>query len=87
MSRFDQINAAEKEEMLLLDGYRHATEGYEEYACKNPNCGRHRVALRKNGKYICARMENISAKNTARIRSQGIMTRRERFDEQLLGSP
>lgn len=53
MSRFDQIREAEKEEMLLLDGYRHATDGYEENPCDNPECGRYRVALRKNGKYIC----------------------------------
>jgi ribosomal protein L37AE/L43A len=48
---WEEYAREEEAERLRAEGYRHAAEGYEHKACLN--CGRHRVALRRNGLCVC----------------------------------
>jgi len=43
--------ASELEETHYREGMRHATDSYTGEPCVN--CGRNRVALRKNGRFVC----------------------------------
>ncbi len=47
---WEESDAAER---AITEGLRFAGEGYESASCNNPECGRHRVGLRKNGRLIC----------------------------------